>query len=186
MAAGSPFLVLSPSPPSSTICNWALTWQNSFLWLQIVQSKTESENPFKFRILLVMGPPLNLTRKSAIFVCLSFSSLLIIKKGCYRHRELVFDIKLLQNHKIKQDYKKYRYEHSMELKHIDPLLPDGSICYRIFKISISKTKGNMEKFSYERRSYKSVDDRCLFKAISQNFTRKMFEAVMGWYFQIEI
>ena len=44
---------------------------------------------------------------------------------------------------------------------LNPALPNGNICSRLGKISIQE-KGIVEKISYERCTYGSVDNRSLF------------------------
>ena len=41
----------------------------------------------------------------------------------------------------------------------NPFPPNVYICYRIVKILILKNEDIMEKHSYERRAYESVDNR---------------------------
>ena len=51
---------------------------------------------------------------------------------------------------------------------INPLVPNGTICSRIVKISFLKKEGIAEKSCYERRAYESIDDKRLSKALSEN------------------
>ena len=48
-----------------------------------------------------------------------------------------------------------------ETNWINPLLPNGTICSRIVKISFLKKLGIIEKISYERRDYETVDEKSL-------------------------
>ena len=61
-----------------------------------------------------------------------------------------------------------------------PLLPIAHKSARIAKISILKLEGTIEKISYERHDYESVDEKSLFYAyISQNYEKKRIQAVKG-------
>ena len=53
--------------------------------------------------------------------------------------------------------------------HFNPLLPIAHKSARIAKISILKLEGIIQKISYERRDYESVDEKSLSKTVSKNY-----------------
>ena len=55
---------------------------------------------------------------------------------------------------------------------VNPLLPIAHKSARIHKISILKLEGIIQKISYERRDYESVDEKSLSKAMSWKTTKK--------------
>ena len=68
------------------------------------------------------------------------------------------------------------YKHSKRI--INPLLPNGNI-FSILLIFFFCKKVSSKNFSYERRAYESIENKSLSYALSQNMTRKRFQAVMG-------
>ena len=61
---------------------------------------------------------------------------------------------------------------------INPLMTDPLYLVYIAKISI-KIKGIIEKISYERQSYESVDNRSQSQVISQKSMENKTQASMG-------
>ena len=62
---------------------------------------------------------------------------------------------------------------------INPLVTDPLYLVCMAKISISKKEGIIEKISYERRAYESVDGRSHSLVMSQKATENKTQALMG-------
>ena len=60
-----------------------------------------------------------------------------------------------------------------------PFPPSAPIWHRLAKHSILILEGMIKKNSYERRDYKSVDEKSLSQAMSRKNTKERIQAVMG-------